>query len=348
MKTNTEAYLVEIPGCRIPNLDPFDISVRHLIKPATIRTCLTDSNFTYVKNMTIYVNWSVIKFSNYHSTFSNCTFQSIDRPENDPGLSSDFVKVSNESKRFNTSIRYDSEFIRVKCFDITDKLMYTNFYCTVIEKPDSERRKTALQESSRKKHPNIENFNVLLIGIDSVSRLNSIRYMNKTRSFLLNTLNATELIGYNKVADNTFVNIIPMIAGKFVEELPWDESMIHDPFDEYQFIWKDFASRGYRTLFVEDAPEMAMFDFMKGGFKHAPTDYYNRHFALTMEEGNEDVWFDDHQCIVDKLETKLYLDYVRDFVALMKDKPHFGFSFMTRLTHTGSIEDVGAADDSLF
>jgi hypothetical protein len=43
-------------------------------------------------------------------------------------------------------------------------------------------------------------------------------------------MSAFELIGYNKVADNTFVNIVPMTTGKFVKELPWTKDMKYVPY----------------------------------------------------------------------------------------------------------------------
>jgi hypothetical protein len=49
-------------------------------------------------------------------------------------------------------------------------------------------------------------------------------------------MSAFELNGYTKVADNTFVNIVPMTTGKFVKELPWTEDMNNVPFDKYDFI----------------------------------------------------------------------------------------------------------------
>jgi hypothetical protein len=57
-----------------------------------------------------------------------------------------------------------------------------------------------------------------------------------------------------KVADNTFVNIVPITTGKFVKELPWTEDMKNVPFDKYDFIWKKYSQHGYRTLYSEDAP----------------------------------------------------------------------------------------------
>jgi hypothetical protein len=52
-----------------------------------------------------------------------------------------------------------------------------------------------------------------------------MRYITKTRSYLLNEMSAIELVGYNKVADNTFVNIVPMTAGKYVD--PYTLSVLH-------------------------------------------------------------------------------------------------------------------------
>jgi hypothetical protein len=52
-----------------------------------------------------------------------------------------------------------------------------------------------------------------------------IRYMPETRKYLLQNMSAFELNGYNKVADNTFVNIVPMTTGKFIKELPWTQDM---------------------------------------------------------------------------------------------------------------------------
>jgi hypothetical protein len=46
-------------------------------------------------------------------------------------------------------------------------------------------------------------------------------------------MSAFELNGYNKVADNTVVNIVPMTTGKFIKELSWTQDMRNVPFDKY-------------------------------------------------------------------------------------------------------------------
>ncbi|KAH7956812.1 hypothetical protein HPB52_012810 [Rhipicephalus sanguineus] len=43
-----------------------------------------------------------------------------------------------------------------------------------------------------------ERLNVVIVGLDSVSRLNSLRHLKRTREFLLEQMEAIELYGYNK------------------------------------------------------------------------------------------------------------------------------------------------------
>lgn len=59
----------------------------------------------------------------------------------------------------------------------------------------------------------VAQLNVLMVGIDSISRLNFRRQFPKTYAILKNKLHAFEMYGYNKVRDNTFVNLVPMFLG---------------------------------------------------------------------------------------------------------------------------------------
>jgi len=86
---------------------------------------------------------------------------------------------------------------------------------------------------------------VLLIGADALSRLNFYRQMPKTLQFLKDQ-NAIELLGYNKVDDNTFPNLVPVFTGKSVDEIQktcWTSN--NDYFDDCPFIWKNYSERGY-------------------------------------------------------------------------------------------------------
>ncbi|XP_050416805.2 uncharacterized protein LOC126830460 [Patella vulgata] len=181
-----------------------------------------------------------------------------------------------------------------------------------------------------------------MIGVDSVSRLNHVRNMPTTRDYLLRHLDAIELQGYNKVADNTFVNIVPMTTGRLVEELPWNEQKSGEPFDPYNFIWKNFSSSGYFTLYAEDDPRLGIFNYIKRGFRVPPADHYYRPFALALE-GDNSVWTSDHHCVGDRFETDMILNYTKDLMKLYHRVPYFGFNFLSRLTHD-SISNTASAD----
>jgi c-di-GMP-related signal transduction protein len=137
-----------------------------------------------------------------------------------------------------------------------------------------------------------------------------IRYKPEKRKYLLQNMSAFELIDYNKVVDNTFVSIVPMTTGKFVNELPWTEDMKNVPFDKYDFIWKKYSQHAYKTLYSEDAPGIQMFDYLKAGFSKFQGDYFNRPFSLAAEDIS-DLWNSGHQCIHARPEADIMLDYLK-------------------------------------
>ncbi|CAG2162861.1 unnamed protein product [Oppiella nova] len=96
------------------------------------------------------------------------------------------------------------------------------------------------------------------------------------------------MYGYNKVADNTFVNLTPLLTGYYLEDI-WNETISKT----------DYSNRGYNTLLMEDAPDIATFNYLKIGFNEPPTDYYLRPFSLAIEK---DVHND---CYQDKPEIEI-------------------------------------------
>jgi len=53
----------------------------------------------------------------------------------------------------------------------------------------------------------VQMFNFLVLGVDSVSRLNFARHMPRTRRFLLEELSAVELSGFNKVNNQPLLSL---------------------------------------------------------------------------------------------------------------------------------------------
>jgi hypothetical protein len=332
---------VDTTACKIPNIDPFDLSVAQFIKPQQAPIlCNKRPSFTFENGTKLHINWTAVSQSRWSEEFGYCKYQPIYRPpDNHDNNYFTYLEISDE---FNDTIDMKHEFVRVMCYNSNHGKLYTNFHQFILPKQEVNER-CSLAFVQHKNSPYVkETLNVVMIGVDSISRLNSQRYLKRMRAYLLEELGAFEMTGYNKVADNTFVNIVPMTMGKFLEEVPWNESMSKIPFDDYDFIWKQFSAKGYRTLYAEDAPEIAIFDYLKSGFHRSPADYFNRHFSLAMTTDKR-VWYDNHNCVTDRLETDILLSYIYNFIDMYKYEPHFAFSFITGLTHD-FLNSAGYAD----
>jgi Protein of unknown function (DUF229) len=94
--------------------------------------------------------------------------------------------------KFTDDVRPEADFVRVRCYgnDVDVTRLYTNFHALIRRKDDVERRCNENLDkflaSGNKSTDDL--WNVLMIGIDSTSRLNSIRRLKSTRKFLLDHL----------------------------------------------------------------------------------------------------------------------------------------------------------------
>jgi hypothetical protein len=299
-------FLINTEGCKIPKLDPYDPLIKAHLNNGTELKCAVQEDLVYSVNGTIFINWEVVNIS--LPTLTYCKYDVIWRPPYE-AKEHNFYTFVNESAQFVSNISVTDEFIRVRCFDENNTAIYTNVFSFVPTKRNVEEGCAERVKKYSKNKNKIEELSILILGVDSVSRSNMIRYMPETRKYLLQNMSAFELNGYNKVADNTFVNIVPMTTGKFVKELPWTEDMKNVPFDKYDFIWKKYSQHGYRTLYSEDAPGIQMFDYLKAGFSKFPADYFNRPFSLAAEDIS-DLWNSGHQCIHVRPEADIMLDYL--------------------------------------
>ncbi|OPL32888.1 hypothetical protein AM593_02837, partial [Mytilus galloprovincialis] len=293
--TSRPVFLVDTPTCKIPLFSPFDVSIVQFLKPGKKISCNKFLPYTYEDGIILRVNWTAIDQSRHKETFKYCRYQPIIRPYE--AEHHNYYDYGDYSEKFDSYIEVSYEFIRVRCYNRASGKIYTNYHQFIYPKKTIEKLKSTAFEKHKAKVS--ETLNVMMVGVDSISRLNFKRYTRKTNAFLTNRLQAFDMMGYNKVADNTFVNIVPMTLGKFLEDVPWNESLSDIPFDNYNFIWKMFSDRGYRTLYAEDAPKIAIFDYLKAGFHKAPADYFNRHFSIAMTK-DKPLWYNEHNCLVNR------------------------------------------------
>nr|XP_053628355.1 uncharacterized protein LOC128685754 [Cherax quadricarinatus] len=180
-----------------------------------------------------------------------------------------------------------------------------------------------------------EKLSVIIFGTDSASRLNMRRHLPKTYRFLTEELGAVDLAGFNKVGDNTFPNLIPLLSGLNTHELA-NHSCVpkKEKYDNCHWIWKDFKRNGYVTAYVEDSPWMGIFNYLHNGFVKQPTDFYGRAFFMASEKeigtakhGNSNV------CQGDKLSIEVIQDYSIEVARTFLDTPTFGLYWSASISH---------------
>lgn len=319
-----ENYLIKTEGCTIPAFNPFDASVLKFYKIVNPIGCHNDSNPPLVEsNLTslwiedrYFAQYGVSDESNL-----SCCYRPFYRQDSNISSSDDRYEYAKGCVVFQKSVDVYDEFVRVEC-SYKGSEIYKDFHSFVTAKMKSE------------KSSGLYDFNVLMLGVDAVSRLNFYRTMPLTLK-VLKDIGAVEFRGYNKVGDNTFPNLVPILSGLSESELntlcvPRKNSS----FDDCPLIWKRFKDIGYTTAFAEDASSIALFNYLKKGFVESPTDYYWRTFNARAEaEIGHEKHLNAKLCLGPRMTVDVLLGYISKFVQMLKDNLHFGFFWETSLTH---------------
>ncbi|XP_077519495.1 uncharacterized protein LOC144129324 [Amblyomma americanum] len=336
----TSGYLIRTPECNIPAWDPFDPSVAHLYRKVADFVCPGRPSFLHVRPNAVLTVDETLLWRHYKLKRSQikCTFREVFRDASAPAHMVDERYNLSAPKPLNFGHPLEAYHAIVNCFHNHQEVLVQHIPLVPVL-PDLERKLERLQRASE--NSEVPNLNVLLVGVDSISNLNFERHMPRTKTFLKDILGAVQLHGYTKIGDNTFPNIVALLTGHFLEYY-WNESLSRFTFDGLDFVWKDFATRGHRTLFAEDAPSIATFNYLKHGFARPPADYYLRPLCLATENSAVRSKVGRH-CWGSKMEVEVVFDYVADFVEAFETKPHFGFAFVARLTHD-TLNNAGYAD----
>ncbi|KAJ4441720.1 hypothetical protein ANN_11578, partial [Periplaneta americana] len=197
-------FVVDTIGCRIPDLDPFDPIVQKFINEEKPLKChekhqlLVDSNLT-----SLFIVKSALPFFNISDLDQlDCCYQP-------------FWRYADNCTSFKESVSIQEEFVKVLC-SVDSRNIYTNYHAFIPLKPEVEKRCKEARENSSTEEK--ERVSVLLVGMDAVSRMNFHRQLPKILKILQN-MKAIELLGYNKVGDNTFPNLVPVLSGLSEKEL---------------------------------------------------------------------------------------------------------------------------------
>ncbi|EFN87029.1 hypothetical protein EAI_05930 [Harpegnathos saltator] len=322
-------FLVHNKGCRIPAMDPFDPAIKRFITKEKPLVCeygnsppLIDSN-----NTALFVNplaWE--EFHNKSEDIS-CCWRSFWRTKDQDNA----ITYDKECHPFQGSCTVNAEFVKVECY--RDKnMIYKDYFAFLPRKSWVEER--CKQVLGMGIGTASDRLSILVIGLDSISRLNFHRMMPMTVK-ALHSLGAVEMLGYTKVADNTYPNLVPVLSGLNEEELHnmcWQKP--EKTFDDCPLLWKKYSAAGYRTVFGEDACSMTTFNYLKPGFREPPTDYYLRPYCIGAEHdiGNTHK-LNANLCIGTRKTFDCLLHYARKAAIEFATEPYFSFIWQSSLTH---------------
>lgn len=328
-------FSIKTEGCIISALEPFSKDVKRFVKyPTEMKPCsfsngtLLDSNDTHI--WIIKSNLYIYNISEYESV--NCCYNSFNRPNMITNINSKYVddRVSyKKCQSFNDSIKATDEFVQVTC-GYFDEDIYEDYFVFTPKKTVSSPSKDNINYWPK----NSVDYNVIIMGIDAVSRMNFHRTMPKTLEYLRQK-GAIELLGYNKVGDNTFPNIMPLLLGVSENELrrtclPTSRSA----FDNCPFVWQWFKDRGYYTALGEDSAKLGTFNYLKVGFTGTPTDYYLYTFMHESEKhigNNKD--FNSYLCMGDRYYYRVLLNYIQRLTTTLDSEKLFGFFWEVTMSH---------------
>ncbi|EDW37394.1 GL26230 [Drosophila persimilis] len=193
------------------------------------------------------------------------------------------------------------------------------------------------QTSRTGSHPVDIQPSVIMLGLDTMSRMNFRRTMPRTAEFV-RKLGWFELEGYNKVADNTYPNLCTVLAGGTPEELKKICSFSYaEDQDSCPWIWRDYKKAGYSTAYGEDIVEDSVFSVHDSGFRHEPTDFYLRPLLMGLTHSMRTYRrFGYDYCLGRRITVSYLYDFCMQFAQRFieeLEQPAFGFFWSCTFTH---------------
>ncbi|RWS10905.1 hypothetical protein B4U79_03397 [Dinothrombium tinctorium] len=269
-----------------------------------------------------YVDRSGILITRPSATSVHCYYRAFDRNgKSDSKLRYGDAKVL--PKQLDL-VAERIQFVLVKCYK-NSKVVYRNTH--------SFPSNVARMKNSNIEATELEQVPVIILVIESLSRLNFIRSLPRTRrAFESLSSDFFYFEGITKIADNSFPNMVPLLTGlrPYHKEFPPYVNATSGPYDKLPFIWKSFEAKGYHTAFIEDHPKFTLFNYLAKGFESPPVHWYPRPFWLQIYK---ELGAKQHSyCYNNQPKVELFLLQVKQFL----DQVHssfFLYAFYIQVTH---------------
>jgi len=336
--------------CKLPKLDPFEPSIRHLIKDfGDDPNCQgEDLHFTINSRGNL-----VLRKKEYRSILKlrAAKLSYIVRPEDNDDSYYIGPEIYPFKKAANKKIRKMTEdFVRLsyETKDSDEEIIHHMAHVSP-KKEVLERSQKALANN-----PSNLPLNVLIFGFDSTSHAMFNRKLPKTTEYLHSKLDAYFFNGYTVVGDGTTPILTALLTGKFVSELAGSkEERLEEDLNRWPWIMKEYAKHGYATLYAEDDQKIAAFNIRMKGFRSSPADHYMRPFWLALDDYKlrklkRQKKFPENNiaCLDSEALHNITLDYLFSMHDAYPNTPKFGFAFMSYLSH-GIPDKLSLADNDV-
>ena len=337
--TYTTPSLTNQHTCKLPKLNPWDPSIRHLLEDVGddpgCRNGFPAPAFDVVANRLVLTG----EVNADEVDFKQVNVETIHRNDEDDNN----VHFRNQGNPFTGNLSSD-DFNISNIINASDffKLIYTmktgkentHYFARVVPQLDAMREARLVREGmERQGKPEGLKLNVVMLGFDSVSAASFRRKMPKSLDFLKTSLKTFSISGQTVIGDGTTPALTAMLTGLYETEAPegrqgFDNSA---PVDKWPWLMKLYKEHGYVTMMAEDDPLTGAFNLRLKGFKDPPANHYVRPFWLALEENNERD--EPGLCSRSTFMTNFTLDYVLSFFTAYPDNLKFAFAFMSYLAH---------------
>ncbi|KAH8403189.1 hypothetical protein KR222_006579, partial [Zaprionus bogoriensis] len=354
---NVDDFNVFSQKCKIPRIDPFSEETMKIFQPSESIKCTKVPDLVIVqfdlpkKQYVLHVNETMMT-EFFHVFQYQCFYYDLRRGRNDSliwfVLQEGTTKISFPlyykiyriiSYRQYGPYPFEQDFlvprhiqgIIVKCYEPSNmrNVLQTNAFTFV---QYQTHRNDRVDEERTRIYPN-----VILLGIDSMSQMNFKRTMRETAKFVSQP-GWYEMLGYNKIGDNTLPNIMPLLSGRTPEQWrKYCDTKKAGCLDSLTYLWNHYHNSGYLTAYGEDLSEIDTFHYHLKGFMHPPVDFYLHPF-MQAAEGMLSVLkqYGYAYCLGRRESYRYVLDYmlqlVERFVYEMP-KPLFAFFWLNSFSH---------------
>ncbi|KAH8333614.1 hypothetical protein KR059_001201 [Drosophila kikkawai] len=335
-KSQIQQNFVKSSKCYIPYVDPFNAEVMEIYQPQILVTCTNETDListeysSLLQRYVLHIDEEVAhQLMNFSESEFNCFYREIKY-----GKKVDNYDNLKANKYFTDGyvVPQHVEGMVVECHTAEEPkvLLQKDAFTFVQHQPLP---KDLLKPRAARKP------SVIMYGIDSLSRINLRRTMPKVFSFL-QSAGWYEMQGYNKVADNSFPNILAILSGYSAEAA---KKMLCDTdkagcLDEMPMIWKYFKNASYLTAYAEDESNSNHFNYLKPGFSKKPMDYYFRPLLKALESEMNVYRLPEHDymryCLGRRMANRYIYDYGRQFTQrFVQERPIWGMFWSNHFSH---------------